>query len=108
MDIRLKNEALVIAQLLYGGVICVLIVLGMLGAIYKVIGADGLLEHAFGTALKGEFTVLLAVLVVSAVGWAGRVQIPQRLKGRLWSATIYLFGMLGVLFAIRLATLGTL
>lgn len=108
MDIRLRSEALGIAQLLYGSAICVLIVLGMSGAIYKVIGPQGLLERAFGAALTGEFTLLLAVVVVSVLGWAGRGQVAERQRDRLWGGTTYLFAMLGVLFAVRLATLGTL
>ena len=108
MDVRLKSEALAIAQLLYGSAICVLIVLGMSGAIYKMIGPHGLLERAFGAALTGEFTLLLALIVAGTLGWAARLQFSRRLEGRLWSATIYLFGMLGALFAVRLATLGTL
>jgi hypothetical protein len=108
MDIRLKNEAYAIAQVLYGAGICVLIVLGMSGAIYKVIGPHGMLERAFGAAFTGEFTLLIALIVVSALGWAGRLQISERLRGRMWGGTTYLFGMLGVLFAVRLATFGTL
>jgi hypothetical protein len=108
MDIRLKNEAYAIAQVLYGAGICMLIVLGMSGAIYKVVGPHGMLERAFGAALTGEFTLLIALIVVSAFGWAGRLQISERLRGRMWGGTTYLFGMLGVLFAVRLATFGIL
>ena len=108
MDVRLKNEALAIAQLLFGFAVCVLIVLGMSGAIYKIIGPHGLLERAVGAALTGEFILLLAVIVMGALGCAARAQFSRRLEGRLWGATIYLFGVLGALFAVRLATLGTL
>jgi hypothetical protein len=108
MDIRLKNEAVAIAQLLYGSAVCVLIVLGMSGAIYKVIGPQGLIERAFGAALTGEFKLLLAVTGACALAWTARTYFSRRLVGRLWSATTYLFGMLGALFAVRLATLGTL
>ena len=108
MDIRLKNDAFAFAQLLYGFAVCVLIVLGMTGGIYKVVGPQGILEHAFGTALAGEFTVPLVLAVVAIGAWAARTLISERQKGRLWGGTTYLFGMLGVLFALRLATLGTL
>ena len=106
-DIRLKNDVVAFAQMLYGFAICALIVLGMSGAIYKVVGPQGLLEQAFGTALTGEFTLLLAVVVAILAGWATRTVISERQKGRLWGGTTYLFGMLGAVFAVRLATLGT-
>lgn len=108
MDIRLKHEAGSIGQALYALLICALIVLGMSGAIYKLIGPRGALESAYGAVLRGEFTLLLALAAAGAVGWAASAQISPRLRGRLWGATTYLFGMLGVLFAVRLATLGTL
>ena len=107
MEIRLKNETVAFAQVLYGFAVCALIVLGMAGSIYKVIGPQGLLEHAFGAALTGEFTALLAVLVAVLAGWATRTVITERQKGRIWGGTTYLFGMLGAVFAVRLATLGT-
>jgi hypothetical protein len=108
MDIRLKHEASSIAQALYGLLISALIVLGMSGAIYKLIGPRGVLESAFGAVLRGEFALLLALGVAGLVGWAASARIATHVRGRLWGATTYLFGMLGVLFALRLATLGTL
>jgi hypothetical protein len=108
MDIRIKNEALAIAELLYGAAVCALIVLGMSGAIYKLIGPEGLLDRAFGANRGGEFTMLLVAVAAALAAWALRGRFSRRLQGWIWRATTYVLAVLGALFAARLAMFGTL
>ncbi len=108
VDIRIKNEALAIGQVLYGAAVCALIVLGMGGAIYKLIGPQGLLDRAFGANRNGEFTLLVMAVAAALAAWALHGRFSRRTQSGIWRATTYLLALLGALFASRLALFGTL
>ena len=105
-EMRIKQEALALAQVCLGFVILALVLLGIGGTIYKIISPDGWVAHAFGRSLSAGVAALGSLIMVVALAWFSRGSSPRR-RTQFSDIAVYGFAAAGLLYVVQLSVRGS-
>jgi len=100
------SEASVFFHALAGFAISVLVMLGIGGTVYKLVGPGGWMAHLFGRSIAGGFGALLAFLVVGLCFWITRGWISTSSRNRYSELPVYIFAGAGLVYAVQLYLTG--
>lgn len=101
---RLKHasDTSVFFQALAGFAISVLVMLGIGGTVYKLVGPGGWLAQLFGRSIAGGFGAILAFLVIGLCFWVTRGWISVSSRNRYSELPVYIFAGAGAIYAVQI------
>jgi hypothetical protein len=94
-----EPEVVSIAQAAAGLAMVSLVLLGIMGTIYKLVAPEGWLAQAFGRSLSAGAVTVGALLLLGACAWHSAGS-PRR-QHKLSDAVVYGFAGAGALYAAR-------
>ena len=102
-----KFEFPVYAQAAAGFAICVLVLVGISGTIYRLIAPQGWFVLAFGHSFGLGAALLAAVVGAAALVWAVPGWIPSQ-RARIADVVVYGFAAAGLIYLGQMLGQGTL
>ena len=100
-EVKLKQEAVSVAQAGLGFAISACVLAGICGTIYKLIAPDGWIAMAFGKSLSAGAATVGSLLIILGLAWFSRSSPRQR--SRLSDLVVYGFAAAGFFYLVRLA-----
>jgi len=106
-EARIKQEVVAAAQMLFGLVIVALVLLGIVGTIYKVISPEGWVAQAFGRSASAGVVALGSLLMIVALAWFSRGWNSPLTSNRYPELFVYGLAAVGLLYMAKLWMVGT-
>ena len=104
---HVKHEIYTAGQVIVGGGVVALVVVGIGGTIYKVISPDGWVSQAFGRSLSAGAAALGSLLLIMGLAWFSRGWASPRTRNRYADLLVYAFAAAGTFYLARLWLKGT-
>lgn len=94
-----RHETTTAVQTGVGLIVCVLVVSGIAGTVYKVIAPGGWVAQAFGHGVKAGLSLLLAIALLLAFAVFSRTWTPSRKHGNFTAnVVVALFALAGAVY----------
>ncbi len=104
---HVKDEIYTVGQVVIGGTVVLLVILGIGGTIYKVISPDGWISLAFGRSLSAGAAALGSLLLIAGLAWFSRGWSSPINRNRYSDLMVYTFAAAGLFYLAQLWIKGT-
>jgi len=93
-------------QATWGFVLCVMVVVGICGTIYKLLSPSGWIATLLGRGFSGGVAAIGLMIVFGVVGWVARSWTSTRQQSTLADFAVYVFAAAGLLYSFQIWTKG--
>jgi hypothetical protein len=104
--IKHRQDAGGLMQATWGFVLCVMVVLGICGTIYKLLSPSGWIAALMGRGFSGGVAAIGLMIVFGVVGWVARSWTSTRQQSGAADITVYVFAAAGLLYSFQLWSKG--
>ena len=104
--IKHRQEAGNFVQAAWGFVLCVMVVLGICGTIYKLLSPAGWIAMLMGRGFSGGAAAIGLMIVFGVVGWVARSWTSTRQHSGMADLAVYVFAAAGLLYSFQIWTKG--
>ncbi len=101
---RLKqaSDTSIFFRTLAGFAVAILVMVGVAGTVYKLVGPGGWLAQLFGRSLAGGLAAILAFIVIGLCFWLTRSWVSVNSRNRFAELPVYVFAGAGALYAVQM------
>lgn len=99
--IKHRQDAGSFIQATWGFILCVMVVFGICGTIYKLLSPGGWIASLMGRGFSGGVAAIGLMVVFGVIGWVARSWTSTRQQSGAADIAVYVFAAAGLLYSFQ-------